>query len=182
MRCPNHVTLGCSFSCPTFWELNGSILPLVVGFFGKSFTRARVCFPSSRCLFGYHAITSLLMCGFKGKCFVINFSYHSNILFIIGPLSYNIMYLFWFATSYSDPPFIVSMWSHHWQFRCPFGLVPMWEWTYSSPWHILRYYCSYYFKEWNTCSKGGLPPFPLPHLTMGFPIPPHCKPEMCLFN
>jgi len=44
--------------------------------------------------------------------------------------------------------------------------VPLWEWTYNSPWHISRYCCSYCFGKWSTCSKGGLPPFPSPHPIM----------------
>jgi hypothetical protein len=32
--------------------------------------------------------------------------------------------------------------------------------------HILGYCCNYYFGEWNTCSEGGLPPFPSPYSMM----------------
>ncbi len=35
---------------------------------------------------------------------------------------------------------------------------------------FLGYCHSYYFREWNTCWKGGLPPSPLPHsMTSGYP-------------
>ncbi len=48
--------------------------------------------------------------------------------------------------------------------------MPFWEWPYNNPWYTLRYYHNYYFGEWNICLKGGLPPFPSPHLTMnGYP-------------
>jgi hypothetical protein len=40
------------------------------------------------------------------------------------------------------------------------------EWAYSNPQHILRYCWSCCFEEWSTCSKRGLPHFPLSHLTM----------------
>jgi len=53
----------------------------------------------------------------------------------------------------------MSMCSYHWRFTYPFASVPLWEWTYSNPLHILGYYCNYCFGEWSTCSKGGLPPF-----------------------
>jgi hypothetical protein len=43
--------------------------------------------------------------------------------------------------------------------------VPLWKWTYNNPQHSSRYYCTYYFGKWNTCLKGSLPPFPLPHQT-----------------
>jgi hypothetical protein len=128
-RCLSHVTPRCSLSCPTFWEPSGSILPLVVGFFGGSLTWTRVCFPSIRCSFGYHASTSLPMC--KGKCLVISLSYHTSISFIIGPLSYNITYPSWLATSYSGPPFMVLVWSYHWWSRYSFVSMSQWEWTYS---------------------------------------------------
>jgi hypothetical protein len=51
--------------------------------------------------FGYHMSTFLFMCGSTGRHLVISSSYHTNILFIIDPLSHSIMYLFWLATSYS---------------------------------------------------------------------------------
>jgi hypothetical protein len=87
-------------------------------------------------------------------------------LFIIDSLSYNITYLPWLITSYSCTPFMVLVWSYHWRFRYPFALMPMWEWMYNNSIHTLGYYCNNYFKEWNTCSEGGLPPFPSPHSTM----------------
>jgi hypothetical protein len=47
--------------------------------------------------------------------------------------------------------------------------MPLWEWTYNSPFYISKYYCESYFGEWNTCSKGGLPHFPSPHSTSRCP-------------
>jgi hypothetical protein len=110
------------------------------------------------------------MCGSRDKRLVINLSYHINILFILSPFSYSITYLFWLATSYSCPSFIMLVWLYHWQSRYPFVLVPLWEWVYSNPQHISRYCHSYYFGKWSTCLKGGPPPFPSPHpMTSGYP-------------
>jgi hypothetical protein len=44
--------------------------------------------------------------------------------------------------------------------------MPLQKWMYNNPQHTSRYYCNYCFRNWNTCSKGGIPPFPLPHLIM----------------
>jgi hypothetical protein len=93
--------------------LNGSILPLVANFFNRLLTQTRICFPFSRHSFGYHTSTFLLMCKSRGRCLVISSFYHTNILFIISPLLYNIMYPAWFATSYNCAPFMVSVWSYH---------------------------------------------------------------------
>jgi hypothetical protein len=57
------------------------------------------------------------------------------------------------------------MWSYHWQSKYTVVLMPLQEWTYNNPWYTLEYYRNYYFRNWNTCSKWGLPPFPSPHLT-----------------
>jgi hypothetical protein len=92
-RCPSHVILGCPLSCPTLWKPNGSILPPIVGFFSESLTWTKVCFPSSKRSFEYRMSAFLFMCESKGKCLVINLSYHNNISFIIGPFAYNITYL-----------------------------------------------------------------------------------------
>jgi hypothetical protein len=100
------------------------------------------------------------MCGSRGKCLVISSSYHTNISFIINPLSYNTTYLSWLATSYSCSPFMVLVWSYHWKFKYPCVLVPLWEWVYNNPRHILGYYCNYCFGEWSTCLDGGFSPFP----------------------
>jgi hypothetical protein len=106
------------------------------------------------------------VCGFKGMHLVINLSYHTCILFILDSLSYNITYSSWLATSYSCESFTMSMWSYHWLFRYPSILVSLWEWTYISPWHILRYYCMYCFGKWTTCLKVSFSPFPSSHPTM----------------
>jgi hypothetical protein len=139
-RCRNHVTPRCLLSCPTFWKPNGSIIPPVISFFGGSLTQTKVCFPSSRHSFKYCASTFLFMCKSKGMRLVINLSYHTNISFIIDPPFYNITYSFCLATSYSCPPFMVLLWSYHWQSRYRFALMPLWEWVYSSPQHTLGYY------------------------------------------
>jgi hypothetical protein len=128
MKCLSHVTPTCPLSGPTLWKPNGSILSLVVGFFGWSLTRAKVCFVSSKHSFGYHVSASLLMCGFKGRCLVNSLSYHTNISFIISPFFYNTSYPSWLATSYNCPPFMMLMWSYHY----PFTLVPLWEWTHDT--------------------------------------------------
>jgi hypothetical protein len=97
---------------------------------------------------------------------VISSSYHTYISSILNSLFYNITYMSWFATSYDWPFVMVLVWSYHWWSRYSFVLVLLWEWSYNSPQYISRYYCSYCFEEWSTCSKGGLPPFPSPHVTM----------------
>jgi hypothetical protein len=115
------------------------------------FTRAKVCFPFNRRSFGDCASMTLFMCRSKGKHLVISLSYYTNILFIIGPLSYNITCLSWLAKSYNGSPFMVPMWSYHWQSKYPFALVAQWEWTYNSSQHISRYCCNYCFGEQSTC-------------------------------
>ncbi len=125
MRCLSHVTLICSFPGPTFWKPSNLVLSLVVGFFSRSLTRAWIYFSFSRCSFRYHVNTSPLMCELEGKCLVINLFYHTNILFIINLLSYNIMYASWLATSFNYPPFTVSIWSYHWWFKYPFVSMPL---------------------------------------------------------
>jgi hypothetical protein len=155
---------------PYLWELNGLVLSPIVSFFGELPIWAKVCLASNRHSFEYHANTSPLMCGSKGRHLVISSSYHTYISFILSPLSYNIMYSFWLAISYNHPFFTVLMWSYHWQFMYPFVVMSLWEWTYNNPRHTSRYYCNYCFGEWNMCSKGGLPPFPSPHpMTNGYP-------------
>jgi hypothetical protein len=47
------------------------------------------------------------ICRSRGKCLVISSCYHTYISFIFSPLLYNITYMFWFATSYSCPSFMV---------------------------------------------------------------------------
>jgi hypothetical protein len=106
MKCLRHVTLGCLVSCFTLWKLSGLVFPPIVGFFGRLLTQTKVYFPSSRHSFEYRVNMFLS----KGKCLVINLSHHTNISFIIGPLSYNITYSSWLATSYNGPPFTVSVW------------------------------------------------------------------------
>jgi len=110
--------------------------------------------------------SSLLMCRSKGRCLVNSSSYHTNISFITNSFSYYIIYLSCLATSYSGPPFTVSMWSYQWQSRYPFPLVPLKKWTYINPWHTSGNCCNYCFGKWSTCLERGLPPFPLPHSTM----------------
>ncbi len=66
--------------------------------------------------------------------------------------------------------FMMSMWSYHWRSTYPFVSVLLRKWTYNSPWYTSGYYRNYCFGEWNTCSKGDLSPFSLPHsMTNGYP-------------
>ncbi len=133
-------------------------------------TRGKVCLTFSKCSFIYHANMSPFMCRSKGRRLVINSFYHTYNSFILGPLPYNTMYSSWITTSNNCPFFMVLVWSYHWQSRYPFASVPLWEWVYTNPQYTLKYYCNYCFKEWNTCSKGGIPPFPSPHtMTSGYP-------------
>jgi hypothetical protein len=112
---------GVCFHVPPFESLVVQLLPPIASFFSGLITQTKVCFPFSRCSFRYHASTSLLMCESKGRHLVISSSYHTNISFIISPLSYNTTYLSRLATSYSCTPFTMSMWSYHWQSRYPFA-------------------------------------------------------------
>jgi hypothetical protein len=170
MKYANHVTPSYPLSNHTFWKHNGLILSLVVGFFGRLPTWIGIYFAFNRCSFRNHVNMALLMCKSKGKCLVISLSYHICISFILNPLLYNIMYSSWLASSYSCPSFTVFLWSYHWQSEYPFTSMPLHESTYSSPQYISKYYHNYCFGKWNTCSKGGLPPFLLPHLmTSGYP-------------
>ncbi len=90
--------------------------------------------------------------------------------FTLSPLPYNTMYPSWLTTSYGCPSFTMLMWSNHWRSKYPFASMPLWELKYNSPWYTLRYCHSYCFGKWNTCSEGGLPPFPSSHSTMnGYP-------------
>jgi len=161
----NIVTPSCLLLGPTFWNPSGLVLSPIVGFFGRSSTQAWVCFAFSKCSFKFYVSMSLLLCMCKGRCVVINSSYHICISFIFSPFPYNTTYSSWLATPYSSPSFTMLMWSYHWRSKYPFVLVPFQEWTYNSPWCISRHYRNYCFGEWNTCLKGGLPPFPFSHPT-----------------
>jgi hypothetical protein len=105
-----------------------------------------------------------LICGCKGKHLVISSLYHTYILFILKSFFYNTMYPFWFA--YGCPFFTMLVWLYYWQSRYPFVSMPLQEWMYNNPRYTLGYCCNYYLGKWNTCSKGGFPPFPSPHPTM----------------
>ncbi len=62
------------------------------------------------------------------------------------------------------------MWSYHWRSTYSFASMPLQEWAYNNPQYTSGYYHDYCFRKWNTCSEGGLPPFPSPHLmTNGYP-------------
>jgi hypothetical protein len=78
-KCPNHVIISCSFLGPTLGKPNGSILSLVVIFFGKLPTRVKVFLIFSRCSFEYRVNTFSFMCGSRGKRLVISSSYHAII-------------------------------------------------------------------------------------------------------
>jgi hypothetical protein len=98
---------------PTLWKPNGLILSPVIVFFDRSLTRVRLYLTSNKCSFIYHANTFLFMCGSRGKCLVVNLSYHIDLLSIPNPFLYNITYLFWITTSYDGPSFMVLVWSYH---------------------------------------------------------------------
>ncbi len=42
MKCPNHVTLGCPLSSPTFWKSNGSFLSPIESFFANRLHEQKV--------------------------------------------------------------------------------------------------------------------------------------------
>jgi hypothetical protein len=134
---PSPIPLSCLLLGPTLWKLSGYVLSSVASFFGGSPTWTRVCLASSGHSFTYHTNTFLLMCRSRGKRLIINLSYHTCISFIFSPLPYNTRYLSWPTTSYGCPSFTMLVWSYHQQFRYAFFLVPLGEWTYSSPWYTL---------------------------------------------
>jgi hypothetical protein len=139
MKYPCFNTLGFPFSSPTFWKLNGSALSLVASFFGKSLTQAGICLASNWWSFRYHGNTSLFMCGSRGRCLVINSSYHTCISFILSPLPYRCTH-FGLPKSTVCPSFTMSIWSYHWWSMYPFVSMPLWEWSYNSSWYNSKYY------------------------------------------
>jgi hypothetical protein len=166
-----HVTLGCLLSSPTFWKPSGLILSTVIGFFGGSPTQARVYCTFNRCSFRYHVNMYLLICRSRGKCLVINSSYHTFILSIFNPLLYNITYSSWLTTSYNCPSIMVLMWSYHWWFTYSFALMPLSKRTYNNPWVIhFKILLQLLFWRVEHMFKGSFPPFLSPHSTMsGYP-------------
>jgi hypothetical protein len=117
------------------FEPSGSILSLVASFCGGLLTWIGVCFAFSIHSFRYHVSTFPFMCRSRGMHLFISSSYHTCISFVMNPLLYNTMYLFWLATSFGFPSFMALVWSYHWQSRYPFALVPLQEWVYSNPWY-----------------------------------------------
>jgi len=99
------ITPSCPLSSPTFWKLSGWVLSPIVGFFGRSPSRAGIYFSFNKCSFRFYANISLFMCKSRGRHKVINSSYHICISFIFGPFPYNTTYSSWFATSSSSPSF-----------------------------------------------------------------------------
>jgi hypothetical protein len=166
--CVSHLldTPSCPLSGPTFWDPSSLILSLATSFFGRLLTQTRVCLAFDRLSFRNYTNTFLFMCGSNSKHSVISSSFHTCISFILSPLPYIITYMSWLSTSYGCPSFIVLVWSYHWQYKYPFTSMPLWEWMHNKPQYTLRYCHNYCFGEWNTCSKGGVPPFPSPHPTM----------------
>jgi hypothetical protein len=102
----------------------------------------QVCFTFSKHTFEYCANTSSIRCESKGRHLVISSSYDTYILFILNLFSYNITYLYWLATSYNSPFFMLSMWLYHWQSMYPFTSMPLQKWTYNSPQHTSKCCCS----------------------------------------
>jgi hypothetical protein len=105
-------------------KANDSMLSSIAGFFSWSPTWTKVCFNFSKRSLKYHVSTFLLVCGFKGRCLVINLSYHTYILFIFNPFFYITSYMSWLATSYDCSSFTMLMWSYHWWSKYPFVSVP----------------------------------------------------------
>jgi len=170
MRYMDFVTSSCSLLGPTLWKLNGLVLSLVTNFFDGLPTWAGICFTINKHLFRYDVNMFLLMWEFRGRHLVISSSYHTCILFIFSPFPHNTMYSSWFATSYNRLSFMVLVWSYHWWSRYPFVSMPLQKWTYNNLRYNSKYCRNYYFKKWNTCLEGNVPPFPLPHLMMsGYP-------------
>jgi hypothetical protein len=105
-------------------------------------------------------------CRSRGKHLIISSSYHTWILFVLSPFPYNTIYSFWLATSYS----CLSS-----RCKCGHTINDLGTHCFGAPtrvsvqnnsWYISRYCHSYCCGECSTCSKGGFPPFPFPHLTM----------------
>jgi hypothetical protein len=113
MRYLNPITPSCPLSGPTLWDPNSLVLSLVVNFFSRSPTQAKVCFASNRRSFKYYASMFLLMCKSKDRHSIINSSYHTYISYIFNPLLYITTYLSWLSTSYGCPSFAVLVWSYH---------------------------------------------------------------------
>jgi hypothetical protein len=98
-RCSSHVTPSCLLSSPTLWELNGLVLSLVVGFFGRSPTRVGVCFAYNKFFFKYRVSMFPLMCKSRGKHLVISSSYHTCILWCAPKLLNRLKWEFEVKTS-----------------------------------------------------------------------------------
>jgi hypothetical protein len=152
-----HVTLGCPFSGPTFWRLNGLVLSLVIGLFGKSFIQIGICLTFSKCSFRYHANMSPFMCKSKGRCFIIIHLttpiIHLSLIHLLTTLHTHL--------GLPHPAHFSWCWCGHTINNLGTHLfrVPLWEWAYTKPWYTLKYYRNY-------C----IPPFTSPHAMMsGYP-------------
>ncbi len=140
MRCPNHVTLSCPFLGPTLWEPMVQSYPQLQISLANHLHKQEFASLLIKNFFEYCARTSMFMCESKGRHLVINSSYHTYILFILSPLSYNTTYSSWSVTFYNYPYFTMLVWLDHWWSRYAFALVPLQKWTYNSPQHISKYY------------------------------------------
>jgi len=106
------------------------------------------------------------MCRSNNKSMIISSSWHPFISLVFHPFSYNILYLFWYTTSYSCTFFMMLMWSYHRWFEYPFVMLPVREWAHYSPWYASKYRYNYHIEEWSSCTKRGFLPFSLPHMEM----------------
>jgi hypothetical protein len=108
----------------------------------------------------------LILCRSSCRHLVINLSYHTCILFVLGSFPYNNMYPLWLVASYSCTYFMLWVWTYYWWFGYPLVLMLVREWTHYSPWYFLTYCCNYCFGELNTCIKKRFSTFSLTTLNV----------------
>jgi hypothetical protein len=66
------TTLDCLFSSPPIWESHGIIISLFINLFDILFTWSWICHIFSRCYFGHHMSTYLILCKSNYKCLIIS--------------------------------------------------------------------------------------------------------------
>jgi len=109
---PNFITPSCMFSCPP-WKTCDIIVSSFTCFLDGLLTWAKVCHTFNKCSFRCHENIFPILCRSNHKCLVINLSYHTYILFVLGSFSHDVMYLLWLVTSYSYTFFMLSTWTYH---------------------------------------------------------------------
>jgi hypothetical protein len=65
------TTLDYLFWSPPIWESCGIIISLLIDLFDKMFTWSWICHIFSRCFFGHHMSTYLILCKSNCKCLII---------------------------------------------------------------------------------------------------------------